>query len=131
MYCIGHKVKDHLDSERGNPLPSLPWLLFSNSSKGSFICTIQETGRYIPRPLLHQSWSTGWNEKIRKFSCQNDFGRPNKNITAANAIIYLQNYINALKPAVTLILIWKGFSSVVDRVQILGSRSIFFGPKLS
>ena len=55
LYGVGHMVKDHSDSERGNPL--LPhWLLFLINSKGSFICT-------IPRPLLYQSWSTGWNEK--------------------------------------------------------------------
>ena len=31
---------------------------FSVSSKGSFICVISHS-----RPLLHQSWSTVWNEK--------------------------------------------------------------------
>ena len=51
-------VKDHSDSEKGNPL--LPHrLLLSIKSKGSFICT-------IPQPLLHQSWSTGWNDKKKK-----------------------------------------------------------------
>ena len=43
LYGVGHMVKDHLDSELGNPL--LPHgLLFPNSSKGSFICTIPQTG---------------------------------------------------------------------------------------
>ena len=55
-------VKDHSDSERGNPLPP-HGLLFSINRKGSFICTIPQTGYHIPRPLLHQLWSTGWNEK--------------------------------------------------------------------
>ena len=36
-------VKDHSDSEKGNPLPPHR-LLFSISSKGSFICTIPQTG---------------------------------------------------------------------------------------
>ena len=36
---VGHTVKDHSDSERGNPLPPLPGLLFSISSKITFICT--------------------------------------------------------------------------------------------
>ena len=36
-------VKDHSDSERGNPLPP-HGLLFPISSKGSFICTIPQTG---------------------------------------------------------------------------------------
>ena len=43
LYGIGHMVKDHSDSERGNPLPS-HGLLFPISSKGSFICTIPQTG---------------------------------------------------------------------------------------
>ena len=45
-------VKDHSDSERGNPLPS-HGLLFPISSKGSVICTIPQTGQHIPRPLLY------------------------------------------------------------------------------
>ena len=36
-------VKDHSDTERGNPLPP-HGLLFPNSSKGSFICIIPQTG---------------------------------------------------------------------------------------
>ena len=39
-------VKDHSDSERGNPLP--PNRLFPISSKGSFICT-------IPQRIAHTS----------------------------------------------------------------------------
>ena len=46
-----------------NPLPPLHGLLFSISSKGSFISTIPQTGQHIPRPLLHYSRSTGWNVK--------------------------------------------------------------------
>ena len=43
LYGIGHMVKNHSDSERGNLL--LPHeLLFPISSKGSFICTIPQTG---------------------------------------------------------------------------------------
>ena len=36
-------VKDHLDSERGNPLPP-HGLLFPISREGSFICIIPQTG---------------------------------------------------------------------------------------
>ena len=36
-------VKDHSDSEKGNPLPPHR-LLFPINSKGSFICTITQTG---------------------------------------------------------------------------------------
>ena len=41
LYGVRHMVKDHSDSEKGNPL--LPHrLLFPISSKGSFICTIPQ-----------------------------------------------------------------------------------------
>ena len=44
LYGVRHiMVKDHSDSERGNPLPP-HGLLFPISSKGSFICTIPQTG---------------------------------------------------------------------------------------
>ena len=39
LYGVGHMVKYHSDSERGNPLPP-HGLFFPISSKGSFICTI-------------------------------------------------------------------------------------------
>ena len=39
LYGIRHMVKDHSDSEKGNPLPPHR-LLLSINSKGSFICTI-------------------------------------------------------------------------------------------
>ena len=55
-------VSDHSDIDRENLL--LPHgLLFLISIKGSFICTIPQTGGHIPQPLLHQSWSTGWNDR--------------------------------------------------------------------
>ena len=56
LYGVRYMVKDHSDSEKGYPLPPHR-LLFPINSEGSFICTIPQTG-----PLLHQSWSTGWNE---------------------------------------------------------------------
>ena len=43
LYGIRHMVNAHSDSERGNPLPQ-HGLLFPISSKGSFICTIPQTG---------------------------------------------------------------------------------------
>ena len=43
LYGVGHMVKDHSDSERGNPLPPHR-LIFPISSKGSFICIIPQTG---------------------------------------------------------------------------------------
>ena len=43
LYGVGHMVKDHSDSEKGNLLPPHR-LLLSINSKGSFICTIPQTG---------------------------------------------------------------------------------------
>ena len=37
LYGVRHMVKDNWDSERGNPLPPLHGLLFSTSSKGSYM----------------------------------------------------------------------------------------------
>ena len=43
MASYGYMVKDHSDSEKGNPLPPHR-LLLSINSKGSFICTIPQIG---------------------------------------------------------------------------------------
>ena len=43
LYGVGHMVKDHSDSQRGNPLPP-HGLLFPINSNDSFICTIPQTG---------------------------------------------------------------------------------------
>ena len=43
LYGVRHMVKDHSDSEKGNPQPSHR-LLFPISSKGYFICTLSQTG---------------------------------------------------------------------------------------
>ena len=43
LYGVRHMVKDHSDTKKGNPLPP-HWLLLSINSKGSFICTIPQTG---------------------------------------------------------------------------------------
>ena len=43
LYGVRHMVKDHSDSEKGNPLPPHR-LLLSINSKCSFICTILQTG---------------------------------------------------------------------------------------
>ena len=50
LYGIRHMVKDHSDSEKGNPLPPHR-LLFPISTKGSFICIIPQTGLHIPQPV--------------------------------------------------------------------------------
>ena len=39
LHCVGHVVKNHSDSERGNPLLPLHWLFFMISSKVSFMWT--------------------------------------------------------------------------------------------
>ena len=43
LYGVRHMVKDHSDSEKGNPLPPHR-LLFPINSKGSFIYTFPQTG---------------------------------------------------------------------------------------
>ena len=43
LYGVRHMVKDHSDSEKGNPLPPHR-LLLSINCKGYFICTIPQTG---------------------------------------------------------------------------------------
>ena len=43
LYGGRHMVKDHSDSDKGNLLPPHR-LLFTTNSKGSFICTIPQTG---------------------------------------------------------------------------------------
>ena len=45
-------VKDHSDSERGNPLPP-HWLLFPISSKGSFISIIPHTTTFVTPVVEH------------------------------------------------------------------------------
>ena len=42
LYGFRHMVKDHSDSEKGNPLPPQR-LLFPINSKSSFICIIPQT----------------------------------------------------------------------------------------
>ena len=42
LYGVGHMGKHHSDSERGNTLLPLYWLLFLISSKSSFIGTIPD-----------------------------------------------------------------------------------------
>ena len=43
LHGVRHMVKDHSDSEKGNPLP-LHRLLLSINSKSSFICSIPQIG---------------------------------------------------------------------------------------
>ena len=45
-------VKDHSDSEKGNPLPPHR-LLLSINSKGSFICAITHTTAYVTPVVEH------------------------------------------------------------------------------
>ena len=43
LYGVRHMVKNHSDSEKGNPLPPHR-LLFTINRKGSFMSTIPQTG---------------------------------------------------------------------------------------
>ena len=53
-FIYGYMVKDHSDSERGNPLPPHE-LLFLINSKGSFICTdrIAHTTAFVKPVVEH------------------------------------------------------------------------------
>ena len=48
LYGVRHMVKDHSDSEKGNPLPRHR-LLLSINSNGSFICTLQSPAHFLNR----------------------------------------------------------------------------------
>ena len=65
LYGIGHMVNhnDHSDSERGNLLPP-HGLLFPINSKGSFICTIPETG-YAYHSLCYTSRIAQWVHPVK------------------------------------------------------------------
>ena len=57
MICgFRHMVKHNLNSKLKPAVATL-------SDYSSFTCIIPHTGEYIPRSLLHQLWSTGWNGK--------------------------------------------------------------------
>ena len=60
LYGVRHMVMDHSDSEKGNPLPPHRLLLLT----ARVLLYAPSHRQYnIPQPLLHQTWSTGWNEK--------------------------------------------------------------------
>ena len=52
LYGVRHMVKDHSDSEKGNPLPP-HGLLFPINSNGSFICTIPHTTAFDTPVVEH------------------------------------------------------------------------------
>ena len=52
LYGVRHVVKDHSDSEKGNPLPP-HGLLFPINSKGSFICRIAHTMAFVTPVVEH------------------------------------------------------------------------------
>ena len=59
MLCgVGHMVKDHSASERGNPLPP-HGLLFPINSKGSFICTHRTMSERSYHGTTSRSSTTG------------------------------------------------------------------------
>ena len=53
LYGVGHMVKDHSDSERGNPLPTLHGLLFFISSKGLlYVSSHQCSTTGVTKPMV-------------------------------------------------------------------------------
>ena len=72
LYGVSHRVKDHSDSDRGNPLPPQHELLFLISSKGSFICTtpdrLAHTMAFVTPVMEHWlewEWLSGSTMKDR------------------------------------------------------------------
>ena len=60
LYGVGHMAKDYSDSKRRNLILPLHRLL-SISSKGSFICTIPQTGHSLHQVHNQKSnWGVGW-----------------------------------------------------------------------
>ena len=69
LYGVRHMVKDHSDSEKGNPL-SPHRLLLSINSKGSFICTIPPVDvRHFESHMSHLS-------QIQIISASTSFNNP-------------------------------------------------------
>ena len=60
LYCVRHMVKDHSVIQRGNLLP--PHGLLSDLKQGLFYLHHPTYRISHTTALLHQSWSTGWNE---------------------------------------------------------------------
>ena len=68
-FIYTHMVKDHSESERRNTLPPLHGLLFSISSKESFMCAIPFDRIAHTTTLVIQLWSIGWKsyEQLQVF----------------------------------------------------------------
>ena len=68
LYGVRHMVKNHSDSERGNPL-SPDWLLFTINSKGSFTDILPLTDRIthtttFVTPVVEHWLESGYKHKI-------------------------------------------------------------------
>ena len=55
LYSVRQMVKDHSDSERGNPRPPLHGLFFSISSKESFVCQVNGAVPKCLRPIMAET----------------------------------------------------------------------------
>ena len=88
LYGVRHMVKDHSDSEKGNPLPPHRPLLSINS-KGSFICTIPDrithTTAFVTPVVEH------WLE--REIHLSENIWVIDVNIYALNVIFYKKNSV--------------------------------------
>ena len=62
LYGVRHMVKDHSDSEKGNPLPPHR-ILLSINSKGSFICNGSTPWRIDP--TTHRTMSERSTSELR------------------------------------------------------------------
>ena len=64
IFCIRYRVNDHKNSQRENLLLPLHGLLFLISNKGSFICTIPQTGLHMPDSMLYQLMGPPWRSDL-------------------------------------------------------------------
>ena len=69
LYGVRHMVKDHSDSERGNPLPPHR-LLFPNSSKGSFIFIIPLNDILFQNIVIPNMHKIFWQPLSSLYFCQ-------------------------------------------------------------
>ena len=70
LYSVGHMVKDHSDSERGNPLPPLHGLFFPIRSEGFLYAPAHRQDStyhglcYTSRGALRESTMKDWSEDL-------------------------------------------------------------------
>ena len=99
-----HMVENHSDSERGNPLP--PYGLLFLISTWVILYALS----HIPRPWLHQSWSTGWNENA---------------IYSQSLVAMVRFILQKARLVCPTGYRWHDAQSVLDQSPLMGSFGLF------